>query len=48
VIKEKKETILIIDTRGTSDRKKSIVDSDNDDSEDQEYLDYLGKAIQVR
>ena len=41
-------TILLIDTRGTSDRKHSIIDSDNEDSEDQEGEDYLGIAIQGR
>jgi hypothetical protein len=47
-VKEKKETILIIDTRGSGDRKHSIVDSDNEDSEDQDCEDYLGTTIRGR
>ena len=47
-MKENKETILIVDTRGSADRKHSIVDSDNEDLEDPECEDYLGIAIQGR
>ena len=47
VTKEKKETILTIDTRGISDQRDIFVDSDNEDS-DETYLDNLGKAVQSK
>ena len=44
--KEDKETIITIDTRGKDNRRLSIVDSDNEDTEDQ--TDDLGVAITAR
>ena len=48
VVNEKKETILTIDTRGSGNRKHSMIDSDNEDLDDQGFEDTLGIAIQRR
>ena len=44
--KEDKETIITIDTRGQDNRRLSIVDSDNEETDDQ--TDELGMAITAR